>query len=206
MYGWGLYEKGSLPVRHLVWYVSEEAPSYWVAGTWKRERKEEMVFGGQTQAWVRWEEFWLPGGYKAADFVEEAPVYLLPFAALMEGEKKPLCSRLAEAIMESDAAPDRKQDLLVMAAFFLARERSLTLPEILEAFKMTWLEQNPLIDYIKQQNLQKGREEGLEEGLEKGREEQRKAIALRMLELGLSLEQIAAATGLSQDEISALRS
>lgn len=37
MYGWGIYERENLPVMHLVWYVSEHAPSYWPAGAWQRE-------------------------------------------------------------------------------------------------------------------------------------------------------------------------
>lgn len=46
---------------------------------------------------------------------------------------------------------------------------------------------------------QKGFDKGLEEGLEKGREDATREIALRLYSLGMSKEQVAQATGLSDD-------
>ena len=54
--------------------------------------------------------------------------------------------------------------------------------------------------------LKKGREEGLEKGLEQGRAEESRSIALRLLEMGLTPEQIAKATTLSIEEINQLKS
>ena len=49
-----------------------------------------------------------------------------------------------------------------------------------------------------------GRAEGIEEGMEKGKNEEKKAIARNLKSLGLSSEQIQAATGLSVKEIEQL--
>ena len=109
----------------------------------------------------------------------------------MKGAKKPFIKRLAEAIMGSEAQEDRKQDLLAMAAFFFARVFAMS--EILEEIKMSWLEQNPLIDYVKQQALQ--------QGLQQGREEEKREMALKLLEMGMGMEQITKVTGLSAEAI-----
>ena len=61
--------------------------------------------------------------------------------------------------------------------------------------KMSWLEQNPLIDYVKQQALQ--------QGLQQGREEEKREMALKLLEMGMGMwmEQITKVTGLSAEAI-----
>ncbi len=101
--------------------------------------------------------------------------------------------------MGSEAQEDRKHDLLAMAAFFFARVFAIS--EILEEIKMSWLEQNPLIDYVKQQALQQGREALGQQG----REEEKREMALRMLEMGLGMEQIAKVTGLAAEAIAKLQ-
>ena len=53
---------------------------------------------------------------------------------------------------------------------------------------------------------EEGRAEGLEKGLEKGRAEESRSIALRLLAMGLTPEQIAKATTLSIEEINQLKS
>lgn len=53
---------------------------------------------------------------------------------------------------------------------------------------------------------EEGRAEGLEKGLEKGRAEESRSIALRLLEMGLTIEQVAQATTLSIEEINQLKS
>ena len=60
-----------------------------------------------------------------------------------------------------------------------------------------------------QQGIQQGLQQGLQQGIEKGREEgsHSKAIetAKKLLDMGLQLENIAIATGLTQDEIKQLK-
>ena len=50
----------------------------------------------------------------------------------------------------------------------------------------------------------KGRAEGRAEGREEGRKEERASVAMKMKELGLSIDVIVNTTGLSQDEVEAL--
>ena len=56
--------------------------------------------------------------------------------------------------------------------------------------------------YAKEEGLAEGREEGLAEG----KTEERLEIAKKMLEMGLSVEQITEATGLSEEEVLKLKS
>ena len=49
--------------------------------------------------------------------------------------------------------------------------------------------------------IEYAKETGLEEGLAKGREEERKAIAINLIQLGTPSEIVAKATGLSLEEV-----
>ena len=64
------------------------------------------------------------------------------------------------------------------------------------------------LDFAKEEGraegLEKGRSEGLEMGLEKGRSEEKLEIAKNLKAMGLSLEAIKQATGLSTEEIEKL--
>ena len=64
------------------------------------------------------------------------------------------------------------------------------------------------LDFAKEEGraegLEKGRSEGLEMGLEKGRSEEKLEIAKNLKSMGLSLEAIKQATGLSTEEIEKL--
>ena len=42
MYGWGVFQKEQLPVRHIVWYVGELKPKGWPEDTWFRFVHKEM--------------------------------------------------------------------------------------------------------------------------------------------------------------------
>ena len=55
-----------------------------------------------------------------------------------------------------------------------------------------------------QKGLADGREEGREEGRAEGAKDEKKATARRLLAMGLSAEQVTAATQLSLDEIKKL--
>ena len=54
------------------------------------------------------------------------------------------------------------------------------------------------------EGLQKGKQEGLVEGLQKGKQERQKEISRNLKSFGVSVEQIAQATGLSKAEIARL--
>ena len=49
--------------------------------------------------------------------------------------------------------------------------------------------------------IEKGRERGLAEGIEQGKEEERRSMAKGLLKLGLTIEQIAEVTKLSEKDI-----
>jgi hypothetical protein len=168
-YGWGLYQKEKLPVQHIVWYVSEDKPSYWPDKAWYRYQTETMTIKAQDESWVRWREVWLPGPHNARDFIKTAPPYLWPFAALMRGTDRAFVGQLTDAINNCTLPETARQDLLVMVVYFFAR--SFGLNSVMEIVTMSGLEHNPLIDYFIQKGLEKGLEKGREQGLEKGREQ-----------------------------------
>ena len=68
------------------------------------------------------------------------------------------------------------------------------------------------LDFAVEKGMKKGMEEGLQKGLQKGkaegkaegRQEEKHSIALNLKKLGVSIEQIAFATGLSIEEIEKL--
>ena len=53
--------------------------------------------------------------------------------------------------------------------------------------------------------IEYAKETGLEEGLAKGREEERKAIAINLIQLGTPCDIVAKATGLSLEEVTKLK-
>ena len=63
-------------------------------------------------------------------------------------------------------------------------------------------------DYIEKEKVNwsaESKAEGIEEGVVKGKAEERRDIALRMLQDGLSVEQVARVTGLPVEEVRQLR-
>jgi len=59
------------------------------------------------------------------------------------------------------------------------------------------------LDQLIRMNM--ARDEGLAEGRAEGRDEEKLGIAKKLLAMGLPLDQVAEATGLTKDEIAALR-
>ncbi len=173
MYGWGLYAKEGLPVRHLVWYVGDRRPADWPDDAWRVDCEAEMAIGDDVISTLSWQEVWLPGGHDASHFLAEAPPYLLPFAVLMKGMKKPLLSRLKSLIMDSGLPSEQQQDLLAMVVFFACRK--FELKDVLEAVQMEIFENNPMTDYLIQ--------EGIKRGLQRGREEGRQESLIHLLQV-----------------------
>jgi len=56
-----------------------------------------------------------------------------------------------------------------------------------------------------QELMRRGKVEGLEEGVQKGREEGRSEVARKMLERGVAIGFVAETTGLTEDQIAALK-
>ena len=64
--------------------------------------------------------------------------------------------------------------------------------------------QNDVLDTAKLEGLIEGRQEGLKEGIDKGKMEGKKETARNLKKMGLSIEMIIDATGLSAEEIGVL--
>lgn len=157
MYSWALYEKEGLPVRNLVWYVGEKRPTGWPRGEWRVECEADMAIGSEVVSTIRWQEVWLPGGFHATRFVNEAPAYLLPFALLMKGTQKSLLPQLKHLIQESGLTIEKQHDLLAMVVFFASRKYNLE--EVIKVINMDIFEDNPLTEYLINKGVERGREE-----------------------------------------------
>ncbi|MCK6509849.1 hypothetical protein L6R29_07790 [Myxococcota bacterium] len=123
---------------------------------------------------------------------------MLPFAALMQGVERPFIKELVNAIMESSVPKEHKQDLLVVAAFFLAR--MFGMQNVFEEVHMSMLEPNPFVEFFEQRGLQKG----IQKGREEGREEAHKQMIHRLLERGMPVQVIADLIGLSVADVERL--
>ena len=82
----------------------------------------------------------------------------------------------------------------------LTKEERLHYDEALRKYRDTLC----VLESAEQRGLKRGREEGLAKGLAKGRAEGRLEIARNMKENGLSVDLIAACSGLSPEEIAKL--
>ena len=82
----------------------------------------------------------------------------------------------------------------------LTKEERLHYDEALRKYRDTLC----VLEGAEQRGLKRGREEGLAKGLAKGRAEGRLEIARNMKENGLSVDLIAACSGLSPEEIAQL--
>ncbi|BAE83790.1 Rpn family recombination-promoting nuclease/putative transposase [Desulfitobacterium hafniense] len=100
-----------------------------------------------------------------------------------------------------------RQDLELERIYEIAKEVSLERGEVMmtiaEKLIMEGMEKG--LKKGREEGLKKGREEGLEkgreEGLEKGREETKLEVARNLLGLGIEMDKVAKATGLSEEEI-----
>ena len=203
MYGWGIFQKKELPVRHIVWYVGVLKPKDWPEDTWYQFAHKEMKVGEEVESWVRWKEIWLPGKYSAVQFLDEAPPYLLPFAALMRGADSSLIGRLHQVISEAELPESQRQDLLAIAAFFLCRHFDMS--EIKEIFDMETIEKNPLGEYLLNKGFEKGIEQGIEQGIEKGQKRTQIKLAQNLLKDGVEAQKVSDLTELSLSEVELLK-
>jgi len=96
----------------------------------------------------------------------------------------------------------------------LASNRDLNL-NIREELDMLTIDVEKLVTYQMglekglQKGIEQGVEQGLEQGLEQGKEEgaheRNVAIARKLLDMGLNISQVVAATGLPQEDVEVLR-
>jgi len=91
-------------------------------------------------------------------------------------------------------------------AFEIANEANFTEQELdLQHRKKDWIyNQKNSVEYALKTGLAQGIEEGIEQGVEQGKVDEKKEIALNMLNLGLGVDVISQATGLSPELIKLL--
>ena len=85
----------------------------------------------------------------------------------------------------------------------LSREEQLRILE--EAKEKNWRDEQARIDHATDQGLKKGREQGIEQGMTKGVNKGRTEMVIRMLENGLDTDLVSKISGLSKQEINALK-
>lgn len=109
--------------------------------------------------------------------------------------------KLTEIPPEFDAVPELRK------AMELAQESAFN-PAELDAYDRYWDAvhvENTIKKDALLQGLQEGRQEGLQEGIEKGRLQEKKAIAVSMLQNQLPLDVIQKISGLSLEDIEKLK-
>ncbi len=67
------------------------------------------------------------------------------------------------------------------------------------------LEHNTELEDAKEDGYESGKEAGIEQGIEQGINQEKRQIALNLLKSDLSIEEISASTGLSIEELKALK-
>ena len=121
-YAGGLIYNESKKVLPLVWFVGEKRPSHWPEGQWSRVVSEDWSVEG-SGAVIHWREIWLPGGYDAFTFFEQAPPALWPFAATMEGSRSAdFVEQIYHRLLYLDVEDSLRQDLLLVSAALLSRK------------------------------------------------------------------------------------
>lgn len=88
--------------------------------------------------------------------------------------------------------------------FFLESEvGSLAKEDFVEYRKsnLKYWEDQAIVDYATHKSMEEGREIGLELGRKEGKNEEKIAIAKNMLDMGMALELISKATGMSVEEL-----
>jgi len=58
---------------------------------------------------------------------------------------------------------------------------------------------------ILQEGLDEGREQGIQQGIQEGIEREKREVALKLLQEGMSIEKVASITGLSVEEVQKLQ-
>jgi len=103
------------------------------------------------------------------------------------------------------AVPSVIREQAIKDAFDIANELNWSKQELEIYEKRAFYIQDEIqrVNFGYQQGLEKGEKKGVEKGIKQGSEKEKLIIAKNMLSMRLSVEQIAQATGLSEEEIKA---
>jgi predicted transposase/invertase (TIGR01784 family) len=120
---------------------------------------------------------------------------LLPLAVLSKSSDPTVILRKVAEVLETIPDNNLKQNLTAATAVFSGL---VIQPDIVKTIlKSQFMKESAIYQEILQEGLQKGRQEGLQEGLQRGKLE----VAQQLLQLGMSLFQVAQVTGLSEQEL-----
>ncbi len=124
---------------------------------------------------------------------------LLPLVPILKGGGEEQVIRLAERVVELRAlrqlrVQGQPGELESMLGFFATYVLDLDLVQQILRLDMAILEQSPLYREIVSRSEQRGKQEGIQQ------------VALNMLRLGMAIEQVSEATGLSLEQVTQLGS
>ncbi len=115
---------------------------------------------------------------------------------------------LHELLISFERVEDQEKGMQffeTLIRYILSTRQDLELKRIYEIAKEVSLERGEVMLTIAEKLIMEGMEKGLkkgrEEGLEKGREETKLEVARNLLGLGIEMDKVAKATGLSEEEI-----
>ncbi len=119
----------------------------------------------------------------------------MPLAVLSKSSDPTVILRKVAEVLETIPDNNLKQNLTAATAVFSGL---VIQPDIVKTIlKSQFMKESAIYQEILQEGLQKGRQEGLQEGLQRGKLE----VAQQLLQLGMSLFQVAQVTGLSEQEL-----
>jgi predicted transposase/invertase (TIGR01784 family) len=146
-------------------------------------------------------------GARFSDLLEVDTLELPKLPKEGDGTKLYLWVKFFRAREEEEFDMLAKQDTTIGAAVGRLKELSQdeALRMLAESRQMAQWDEASRLRGARKEGMKEGRKEGQEEGRKKGREEALSNVARKLIALNLSIENIAAATGLSVDEIQALQ-
>lgn len=131
----------------------------------------------------------------SSDIVFQQPLPpLLPFVPVLAGGSDERIVRLALQKLREE---DDLRDLETLLAFFASFVMNTQLVSEIMRWDMAVLRESPWYQEIEQKGIQIGLEQGIEQGIER--------VARNLLQMGISLDQVRQATGLTVEQVQQLQ-
>lgn len=139
----------------------------------------------------------------SSDIVFQQPLPpLLPFVPVLAGGSDERIVRLALQKLREE---DDLRDLETLLAFFASFVMNTQLVSEIMRWDMAVLRESPWYQEIEQKGIQIGLEQGIEQGIEQGLEQGIERVARNLLQMGMSLDQVRQATGLTVEQVQQLQ-
>jgi len=124
---------------------------------------------------------------------------LLPLAVLGKSSDPTITLRKVAEVLETIPDNNLKQNLTAATAVFGGL---IIKPDIVKTIlRSQFMKESAVYQEILQEGLQEGLRQGLRQGLQQGLQQGKLEVARQLLQLGMSLTQVAQVTGLSEDEL-----